>query len=328
VVDEKAIRRAAVTARITTITTLSAARAAAEGLRRCSVEKCGTGTPASARRAGGGEAAVSVSQVRSGNDGSVVLSLPLLVGIFVYGPFSSTCFCTGDPVGISDSCRIRGLGAYQYQISNAPPLPREGKYQLVRLDRNGTAQTSSHLPEGWAMTSTSTSRYRGAGASNAGCARRMIWGRASAKTKLRRISEILRGDEDPSFGWRSIAGEPTVLRLEGVPPSSGVKRKKSGARAPGRLAARQGLDLAHLLPRPTRRVGHRQGTGSIPASTVSRKAILRMPLHKPVRRVAPAPITPANQQSWSATDQTANQHARASPPATSIWSPTVVDLPP
>ena len=93
--DEKAIRRAAVTARITTITTLSAARAAAEGiaaLQRGEVRV--QALQSSSRRAGGGKAAVS-GKIRAGSIVLFIVSLPVLIGIFVYGPFVRICLSTG-----------------------------------------------------------------------------------------------------------------------------------------------------------------------------------------------------------------------------------------
>jgi hypothetical protein len=38
----------------------------------------------------------------------------------------------------------------EYRVPSAPPLPREGKYLLVVLDGDGSLQTSSNLPTGWA----------------------------------------------------------------------------------------------------------------------------------------------------------------------------------
>jgi hypothetical protein len=91
-----------------------------------------------------------VAKVRSATLVLLVICLPLVVGIFLYGPFVVDLFLHRRapsrfliPYGYVGWVRI------EYQIPNAPPLPREGTYRLVILDKNGRAQTSSDLPDGW-----------------------------------------------------------------------------------------------------------------------------------------------------------------------------------
>jgi hypothetical protein len=141
-----------------------------------------------------------VSQVRSGTVVLFVLSLPLLVGIFVYGPFILDLLLHRRPPSLFlIPAGYVGWVRIEYQISSAPPLPREGKHQLVRLDRNGSAQTSSHLPEGWAHDQYFYESGQGRRAlSNAGwCKGGMIWGEAVGKDQGSATSQtFFVGSED------------------------------------------------------------------------------------------------------------------------------------
>ncbi len=127
-----------------------------------------------------------MSQVRSGTIVLFAVSLPLVVGIFVYGPFVLDLFLHRRPPSIFlIPAGYVGWVRIEYEVSNAAPLPREGKYQLVRVDRNSTARTSSHLPEGWAHDQFfyESGRVRKA-LSNAGwCKGGMIWGEVVEKDK-------------------------------------------------------------------------------------------------------------------------------------------------
>jgi hypothetical protein len=141
-----------------------------------------------------------VPQVRSGAIVLFVVSLPLVVGIFVYGPFILDLFLHRRPPSIFlIPAGYVGWVHIEYQVSTAPLLPREGRYQLVRLDRNGTAQTSSPLPEGWAHDQFF---YESGGMrkalSNAGwCKGGMIWGELVGKDKGSPTSQkFFVGNED------------------------------------------------------------------------------------------------------------------------------------
>jgi len=127
-----------------------------------------------------------VSQVRAGTIALLVVSLPVLVGIFVYGPFVLDLFVHRRPPSrfLIPSGYI-GWIRIEYRIPTAPPLGREGKYLLVRIDPDGSAKTSSDLPEGWGKDQffydSETGRQP---LSNAGwCKGGMIWDEASGGDK-------------------------------------------------------------------------------------------------------------------------------------------------
>jgi hypothetical protein len=123
-----------------------------------------------------------VSQVRAGTIALFVVSLPVLVGIFVYGPFVLDLFVHRRPPSrfLIPSGYV-GWVRVEYRVPNAPPLGHEGKYQLVRIDKDGSVKTASDLPEGWGKDQFFY--YAGRGRqplSNAGwCKGGMIWDEAS-----------------------------------------------------------------------------------------------------------------------------------------------------
>jgi len=120
-----------------------------------------------------------VGKVRAGTIALVVISLPVLAGAFLYGPFVLDLFLHRRPPSrFLIPSGYTGWITIQYGVAGAPPLPREGKFLLVRLTDNGTLQTSSDLPEGWADDQffyySSNTRET---LSNAGwCKGGMIWG--------------------------------------------------------------------------------------------------------------------------------------------------------
>jgi hypothetical protein len=92
-----------------------------------------------------------VAQVRAGTIAVFVLGLPVLAGIFFYGPFVLDLFFHRRPPSrFLIPSRYVGWARIEYRVANTPPLPREGKHSLVHLDKNGSLPTSSDLPEGWA----------------------------------------------------------------------------------------------------------------------------------------------------------------------------------
>ena len=119
-----------------------------------------------------------MTRVRAGTVALLVVSLPVLVGIFIYGPFVLDLFLQRRPPSLFliPSGYI-GWVKIEYRVPSAPPLPREGKYLLVVLDGDGSLQTSSNLPTGWAHDQffyySGSSRQA---LSNAGwCKGGMIW---------------------------------------------------------------------------------------------------------------------------------------------------------
>lgn len=141
-----------------------------------------------------------MAQVRAGTIAIVVLSLPVLVGIFFYGPFMLDLFLHRRPPSrFLIPAGYVGWTRIEYRVASAPPLSREGTYLLVHLDKNGSLQTSSDLPEGWARDQffyySGTSRQP---LSNSGwCKGGMIWGEVvSSDEKSNRIQRFFVGNED------------------------------------------------------------------------------------------------------------------------------------
>jgi hypothetical protein len=141
-----------------------------------------------------------VARVRAGTLALWVVSLPVLVGIFIYGPFVLDLFLHRRPPSrFLIPWGYVGWVRVEYRVPSAPPFPREGKYLLVRLEKNGTLQTSSDLPTGWAHDQFF---YFSNGVrqplSNAGwCKGGMIWGEVSGtdeKTFL--LQKFFVGSED------------------------------------------------------------------------------------------------------------------------------------
>lgn len=129
-----------------------------------------------------------------------VVSLPVLVGVFVYGPFVVDLFVHRRPPSrfLIPSGYV-GWVRVDYRVPNAPPLGREGKHLVVRIGRDGSAKTSSDLPEGWGEDQFFYDSGRGRQPmSNAGwCKGGMIWDEASGKDE--RSTLFLRffvGNED------------------------------------------------------------------------------------------------------------------------------------
>jgi len=91
-----------------------------------------------------------VAQVRAGTLALIFVSLPALLGAIVYGPFILDLLLHRRPPSrFLIPSDYQGWVRVDFGISSAPPLPREGKYLLVRLASDGTLKTSSGLPEGW-----------------------------------------------------------------------------------------------------------------------------------------------------------------------------------
>jgi len=140
-----------------------------------------------------------VGKVRAGTIAIFVVSLPMLVGIFVYGPFVADLFLHRRPPSrfLIPSGYV-GWVRIEYGVPNAPPLPREGKYLLVVLDKDGTRQTSSDLPAGWAHDQffyySGNTRQP---LSNAGwCKGGMIWGEVIGRDKSATVQRFFVGNED------------------------------------------------------------------------------------------------------------------------------------
>jgi hypothetical protein len=125
-----------------------------------------------------------VLKLRAGTIAVFVVSLPVLVGLLLYGPFVADLFLHRRPpsrylipTGYVGWVRI------EYGAAGAPPLAREGKYSIVRLAHDGTARTSSELLEGWGRDQFFYESGTGRQAlSNAGwCKGGMIWGEVTEK---------------------------------------------------------------------------------------------------------------------------------------------------
>ncbi|PYX37199.1 MAG: hypothetical protein DMG81_14635 [Acidobacteria bacterium] len=123
-----------------------------------------------------------MGKARAGTLALIVVSLPVLVGVFLYGPFVLDLFLHRRPPSrfLIPSGYV-GWVRVDYRVATAPPLPREGKYLLVKVARDGSLQTSTDLPSGWGRDqffydSANTRQVL----SNAGwCKGGMIWGEMS-----------------------------------------------------------------------------------------------------------------------------------------------------
>ena len=152
------------------------------------------------------------ARARAGTIALIVLSLPVLVGVFVYAPFILDLFLHRRPPSrfLIPSGYV-GWARIEYRIPGAAPLAREGKYLLVRLDKVASLQTSSDLPEGWAhdqfLYYVGNTRQP---LSNAGwCKGGMIWGVATGTEP---------GPESAILSEKFFVGTETQFRHE-VDPS-------------------------------------------------------------------------------------------------------------
>jgi hypothetical protein len=140
-----------------------------------------------------------VAKVRSGGIILFIISLPLLIGLVFYGPFVADLFLHRRPPSrfLIPSGYV-GWVKIEYAVPDAQPLPREGKYLIVRLGKDGSAQTSSSVPDGWSYDQFF---YDSGNArrplSNAGwCKGGMIWGEVTTNEKKVKIQKFFVGTED------------------------------------------------------------------------------------------------------------------------------------
>jgi hypothetical protein len=140
-----------------------------------------------------------VAKLSSGSVILFIVTLPLLLGLIFYGPFVADLFLHRRPPSrfLIPSGYV-GWVKVEYGVPNAHPLPREGKYLIVRLNTDATAQTSSKLPDGW---SRDQFFYESGDAkrplSNAGwCKGGMIWGEVTSNKKSVRVQKFFVGTED------------------------------------------------------------------------------------------------------------------------------------
>jgi hypothetical protein len=149
-----------------------------------------------------------VSQVRAGTVALLLVSLPVLLGALIYGPFIlDLVLHQRPPSRFLIPSGYQGWVRIEYRIAGAPPLPREGNYLLVALAHDGTLKTSSDLPEGWGHDQffyvTEGERKR---LSNAGwCKGGMIW------------DEVTSGDEHSPKFLKFFVGTEDQFRLETDP---------------------------------------------------------------------------------------------------------------
>jgi uncharacterized protein DUF6843 len=141
-----------------------------------------------------------VGRVRAGTVALIVVSLPVLVGVFLYGPFALDLLLHRRPPSrfLIPSGYV-GWVRVEYRVSSAPSLPREGKYLLVKVDGEGRLQTSSDLPPGWGRDQFFYYNGNGRQAlSNAGwCKGGMIWGEmAEPNGKSGTTQRFFVGNED------------------------------------------------------------------------------------------------------------------------------------
>lgn len=141
-----------------------------------------------------------MARVRAGTVALIVLSLPVLVGVFLYGPFVLDLLLHRRPPSrFLIPAGYVGWVRVEYRVGSAAPLPREGKYLLVKVDGQGRLQTSTDLPSGWGRDQFFY--YNGnvrQALSNAGwCKGGMIWGEmAEPNGTSGTIQKFFVGNED------------------------------------------------------------------------------------------------------------------------------------
>jgi hypothetical protein len=149
-----------------------------------------------------------VAQVRAGTLALIFMSVPVLLGGLIYGPFAlDLLFHRRPPSRFFIPSGYQGWVRIDYHVASAPPPTSEGKYLLVPIPREGTLKTSSDLPEGWGPDQffyvSEGQRKR---LSNAGwCKGGMIWDEISGK------------DEHSSIFLKFFVGTEDQFRLETDP---------------------------------------------------------------------------------------------------------------
>ena len=140
-----------------------------------------------------------MAKLRSGGIVLFIISLPLLIGLVFYGPFVADLFLHRRPPSrfLIPSGYV-GWVKVEYGVTSAQPLPREGKYLVVRLDKTASAQTSSDLPEGWSHDQFFyDSREGRRPLSNVGwCKGGMIWGEVTGSEQSVKVQKFFVGTED------------------------------------------------------------------------------------------------------------------------------------
>ena len=141
-----------------------------------------------------------MAKVRAGTIAFALVSLPVLVGVLIYGPFVLDLFLYRRPPSrFLIPAGYVGWVRIEYSAPDAPPLPREGKHLLVRVNPDGKLRTSYDLPAGWARDQffyySGNSRQT---LSNAGwCKGGMIWGEVTGKDEKAVLFEkFFVGNED------------------------------------------------------------------------------------------------------------------------------------
>jgi hypothetical protein len=91
-----------------------------------------------------------VGRTRTGTIALLIVGVPVLIGFAVYGPYAfDLLFHRRSPSRFLIPDGFHGWIRITYGVPGAPPLGREGKYRVVKLRPDGTAETSSDLPGGW-----------------------------------------------------------------------------------------------------------------------------------------------------------------------------------
>jgi hypothetical protein len=149
-----------------------------------------------------------VAQVRAGTLALLFVSLPVLLGGLIYGPFILYLLLHRRPPSrFLIPSGYKGWVRIEYRVPSAPQLPREGDYLLVQFADDGTLKTSSDLPEGWGhdqfLYVTGKKRKQ---LPNAGwCKGGMIW------------DGVISNDEHSSVFLKFFVGTEDEFRLETDP---------------------------------------------------------------------------------------------------------------
>jgi hypothetical protein len=151
-----------------------------------------------------------VAKGRSGGIILFIISLPLLIGLVFYGPFVADLFLHRRPASrfLIPSGYV-GWVRIEYGVPDAQPLPREGKYLIVRLSKDASAQTSSSLPDGWSHDQFFYDSENGRRPlSNAGwCKGGMIWGEVTGSEQSVKVQKFFVGTEDQFRMEVDLAGK-------------------------------------------------------------------------------------------------------------------------
>jgi hypothetical protein len=114
----------------------------------------------------------------------LVVSVPVLIGAVLFGPFAWDLVAHRRPPDrILIPAGYTGWVRVDFGVKDAPPLPREQRRLLITLQPDASLKTSSLRPEGFGKDEYfySTSNARSALSTSGVCKGGMIWGLVTGK---------------------------------------------------------------------------------------------------------------------------------------------------